>query len=123
MDTIKKRENIEEKYTWNLAHIFETDNAWQTEYEAIENCLAKFDEFKDNLANEETLFTCLDANSDITMRASKIYVYANQKLHENMADTTAQGMSGRADNLMLKLNLATSFITPEILSLSNDKLN
>jgi oligoendopeptidase F len=45
------------------------------------------------------------------------------KHHENMADPTYQALSDKAKKLSVEVNEATSFITPEVLSLSDETLD
>ena len=45
-DEIRKRSEIEEKYKWDLTHIYASDEAWEKDYDAVTaeiGTLAAFD--------------------------------------------------------------------------------
>jgi oligoendopeptidase F len=52
----------------------------------------------------------------------RLYVYANMKHHEDMADSTYQALSEKSKKLHVDVGEALSFITPEILALPEEKL-
>ncbi|MCL2421288.1 MAG: oligoendopeptidase F, partial [Defluviitaleaceae bacterium] len=53
---------------------------------------------------------------------SKLYVYANMKLHEDANNATYQGFTDTADRLHVQLMAAEAFIEPEILTIDENQL-
>ena len=54
--------------------------------------------------------------------AEKVYVYANQKLHENTSNPVYQNASQRAGTLLVKKQAATAFFSPELLNMGEEKV-
>ena len=52
----------------------------------------------------------------------RIYVYADQKYHEDTANSVYQELSDKAEVLNVQLNSALSFATPEILNIPEETL-
>ena len=53
------KENIEEKYNWNLEDIFKTENDFQLAKQSIEKNLEDFERYKGILCdNADTLYSC-----------------------------------------------------------------
>ena len=51
----------------------------------------------------------------------KAYVYANQLLHQDMADASSQKCSGEVQVLMNQVNASAAFLEPEILKIPDEK--
>lgn len=121
---LPRREEIEQKYKWKMEDMYETDDAWEKEYGYLENEIEKIAAYKGLLSNnEDTLLEALQLSDKISMMAEKIYVYANQKLHEDTGNGKYQKMSGRADLIIIKLSSETAYMVPELLEISDERLN
>ena len=70
----------------------------------------------------ENLMALMEKSDELNQLAEQVYVYANQRLHENMGDTLYQGLSGRAQMLLVQMSEAASYIEPEILAIPEEKL-
>ena len=62
------------------------------------------------------------ASDELNELAERIYVYANQHLHEDTGNAYYQGLSGRAQMLLVQLSEASSYIEPELLNIPEDVL-
>jgi oligoendopeptidase F len=67
-------------------------------------------------SNADTLLEVMKKNDELGYHAARVYVYANQRYHEDTAVSKYQGYSAKADSVMVALSSATSFINPEILA-------
>jgi oligoendopeptidase F len=119
----KTREEIGEEFKWNLGDLFASNNDWTISYNEILNSLNQYEKFKGKLANPQTLLEVLDGANEISGKASRIYVYANMKLHEDSNVSLYQGFADMADSMMTKLSIATSFIEAEIITLDSEVIN
>ena len=52
----------------------------------------------------------------------RVYVYANQKSHEDTTNATYQDLADKANNVMMTVNSALSFTTPEILTIPEERI-
>ena len=57
------------------------------------------------------------------MTLEKLIVYAHMKSHEDTAESKYQGPANRVSGLAVEFSAAQSFITPELLAISEEKLN
>ncbi len=70
----------------------------------------------------ENLKKALKFYSELNQRFEKAYVYANQLLHQDMANGESQKCSGQVQVLMNQVNEVSAFLEPEILKIPDEKL-
>jgi len=118
MAQLKKREEIEEKFTWAMQDMCPSDEKWEEELEALKGFAAKYAEYQGKLGNSaETLCEFLKFEDKAGLACERVYVYANQKLHENMAEAKYQDYAAKAQLILVQLSAANAFVQPEILSI------
>lgn len=120
---LKKRCEIEAEYKWRIEDLFENDEKWQEEVEEIGKLTETLKTFQGKLGSSaETLFSFLSLSDKADYLMERVYVYANQKSHEDTANAVYQDLTDRATNVMIDLNSATSFATPEILTIPEETI-
>ena len=119
----KKRREADPKYTWAIEDLYASDEAWEQEYGQITKMLDQFADFTDRLGESaETLLSFFRFSDTVSRLFERVYVYANQKLHEDLGNSVSQGMAARAADLGVKLTSASAFADPEILAIPEDRL-
>lgn len=123
-NTLPKREEIKAEYKWAIEDMYRDETAWKEDYDTAEKMSAEFaDRFQGKVCDSaENLLATLEYSSKLNNIIEKLYVYANQKLHENTADTQSQAMAGRAQTLAVKAESAGAFVEPEILAAGQELL-
>lgn len=117
------REEINQEYCWKLEDIFDTDEAWRKEYQELQKGLELLRGFQGTaVRGQERLFTVLETLGNIEQRFERVYVYANQKYHQDTGNQKYQEMSGKAAALSVALSDAAAFLEPEILTLEDTRL-
>ena len=116
-----KRSEINEKYKWKIEDIYQTDKDFYADLKVVESDIS-FDEFRNKLNDEAVLFACYKKLYNLLAVLEKLSVYAMMKRDENGADSKAMELGDAVDSVYLKLSLNTAFITPELSSLSVDRL-
>lgn len=116
-----KRSEINEKYKWKIEDIYQTDKDFYADLKVVESDIS-FDEFRNKLNDEAVLFSCYKKLYNLLAVLEKLSVYAMMKRDENGADSKAMELGDAVDSVYLKLSLNTAFITPELSSLSVDRL-
>ena len=118
---LKKREEMDPAYCWDLSSLFGSDEEFEkTEQELakkIEAFRAKQGTMKESA---EALYDVLSGLDDISRVFSSLYVYASQKYHQDMGNQKYQGYAGKMDSMMAVLADASSFVEPEILELDEE---
>ncbi len=120
---LKKREEIDSKYKWAIEDMYKDDAAWQSDFEYLSKNAEILKVYEGRLSeSSNTLAEYLKKFWETSEILEKVYVYANQKSHENLGNTTYQGLSGKAQNVMVVFSSNNSFFEPEILEMDEDKL-
>lgn len=118
-----KRSEVEKQYTWAIEDLYPSDEAWEQEYKQAEAMLEQFQGYEGKLGDSaEILLSYLQFSDTVNQLFERIYVYANQKLHEDLGNSTYQGLSARAADLAVRLSSAAAFAEPEILAIPEQKL-
>lgn len=109
--------------TWKLEDLYETDAAWEEAYRKLLREIPALAGYQGRLGESAAvLLEALRCKSDIENQSERIYVYANQKLHEDTRRSVYQDFSARADNLMVQLGSAGAYMAPELLAIPEEKL-
>lgn len=117
------RDEVPVELTWDLEGIFPSDAAWEEEFKSIEGLLPEAEKYKGKVAESaKTLYDTLQFSDMVSERFGKLYVYSHLKHDQDTTNAKYQGMEGRVRSLGAKLSAAWSFITPEILSIEEEKI-
>lgn len=119
---LPKRSEVQTEHRWKLENLFPNQSAWDKEYSEVKQQLGKIKAYEGKLNEATAVKACFALEDEISLHSERLYVYANMKHHEDMADPTFQGLSDKAKKLSVEVGEATSFVTPEILSLTDEQL-
>lgn len=120
---LKKRSEIQQEYKWKIEDLFASDEQWQIETEEIKELAEKLKGFQGKLGTSaDTLYEYLSLNDKLDQMLERVYVYANQKNHEDTGNSTYQDLSDKATNIMMEVSSALSFGTPEILEIPEERI-
>lgn len=118
-----KRTEISQEYKWKIEDLYATNEAWEEDFIKLQKGIEELGKFEGTLGEAaENLMALMEKSDELNQLAEQVYVYANQRLHENMGDTLYQGLSGRAQMLLVQMSEAASYIEPEILAIPEEKL-
>ncbi len=118
---IPSRSEVAENDTWDLTFLFETDDAWDAGLRTLESKIDYYDSFKGRLGESAAVLAeCLQFDSDFERDCDKLANYAYLKTTEDQTNSLYQGFISRYRNLATKAGEASSYIRPEILSLSKE---
>jgi len=119
----ESRDEISTEYRWDLDAIFSSMEEWEKAAEALASAAPELESYKGRLAeNPELLAEGLQAQFDLYRQVEDVYVYANELLHTNTADATANEASGRAQALYGAVQEAAAYIDPEIAQIPDERL-
>ena len=100
--------------TWKLEDIYSDDSQFEKEYELLEKELDHFQNYKGKLEQNRILLEALQAYETINYYFGRIYVYANQRNHQDATNSTYQNLSGKAQLMAGKGSQKTSWLEVEI---------
>ena len=112
----KSRDQIDEKYKWDLTGLFADVDQWRAKKIELESKIGQIEEFKGRLSQSaETLYDCLTLAFSLSKDLSTLSGYAYQLSDQDIRETAPMAMTQEINQLGIKLNAASSFIDPEIL--------
>ena len=124
VNKIPERSEIPEEYTWDLRDIFESDEAWRREYEALMAMPETTAAFAGTLSRGPgRLLDFLKLDDELTVRLEKLSGYANCKGDQDLADGPSQDMRSRATACIVAIAGASAFSTPEIMAIDDTTLD
>lgn len=123
-DKLKTRDQIDDKYKWNIGAMIEDEDAIDSQLESIKTNAAKYSEkYTGNLTCDgATLAQAYIDKDQIWRELEKIYVYAHMKRDENNANEKYQAMADKAMSVIASVSASLSFFTPELLSASENTI-
>ena len=117
------RNEVPEDLTWRLEDIFATDALWEEEFKEVAAFAKKASSYTGTLGNgAEALLEVLTYYDEIYGRAMKLYTYAHMRYDQDTTNNFYQDMNSRIQTLATNISTALSFITPEILALSEETI-
>ncbi len=123
MNKNKNRDQIEDKYKWNLSALYTADNYWEEDYRKVEKGLPKLLEFKGALADAGKLEQFMQLYINHSIVSENLYVYANVRFFEDTRNTEYEEMKGRIELLVSRISAETVFIKKELSALSQDNID
>ena len=122
--SLKKRSEMNPEFQWNLKPIFPSDDAWRDALEAAGKAVEALSDIPGTLgASVESLKTGLDRIHAAAEQAERVYAYAFLKKSGDGGDPSCQEMEARAISLLVALETATAFLSPEILAIPEAQLS
>lgn len=120
---LPKRSEIKKEFTWAIEDLYATDELWEKEYNQLKEMLPSASEYRDRLSESaQTLLSYLKLENQLGEMFERVYVYANQKYHEDTANAVYQDLSDKAGVILVQLDSVLSFATPEILNIPEETI-
>lgn len=114
---LKKREEIPEEFKWKLNKVYDSQEAWEKDFEKLKKESVTLKDFAGKLSDKEEILKYFQLNEEVCRLAEKLYVYAHMKSDEDTANQKNQGAMNKIDAFMAELGSYTAFFVPEILAL------
>ncbi len=113
-----ERDDIPEKYKWNLQDLYSSDEAWKEAREDLAGKLDKVGQYKGTLtASSENLLSCLQYLSSVSKEAERLYGYAAKKSDQDTRVSKYSAMRQELQQMLTDFSSEAAFIEPEILSM------
>lgn len=121
---IKKRSQIDKKYYWHIEDLYDNTESWKNDFEQVKIMSQDLKRYEGKLLDSaKTLLEFLEKRDQAGKLLEAIYVYANQKYHEDTSVSEFQRLSDLASGLMSNYYSAISFMQPELLECSEEVLH
>ena len=112
---MKNRNQIEEKYKWDLSKIIDVNNIEKYKDE-VKILLSEVEKFKGNItSSSDNLYNFYQKYEQLNRLVEKLYMYAHLNYDADTTDTKAQTLYMEIEKLYQDLSEKLTFIVPEIL--------
>jgi oligoendopeptidase F len=123
MNKTVSRSEVPVEETWDLRDLFETEEAWKLELEAIERDLQTVTQYKGLLGeNAKNLLDCLISRDALSERLIQVITYASLRQSADGSDPVNQANAALAASLVSAVRANLSFIDSEILALPDQRI-
>jgi oligoendopeptidase F len=119
---IPTRFEIPETDTWDLTHLFKTEEEYRSALAALRDRYPEILEFKGHLGESaQRLLGCLECDNRLEQIAERLGHYSSLKNAEDSSDDKNLSRRAELTNLLTKVREAGSYITPEIQAIPDDQ--
>ena len=119
---VLQRNEINEKDTWDLSTIFETDQKWEEELALLTEDTQQAASLEGHLLDSaENLLDITERYLDLSRRLEKLYVYAHMKNDQDTRVAKYQEYYAKAMTLYSQLDQVFSFYEPEFMAITEDQ--
>ncbi|EFM12642.1 oligoendopeptidase F [Paenibacillus curdlanolyticus YK9] len=123
MTSVPKRSETAAEHHWKLEDLFGDQASWDREYALAKEQIKQAAAYEGKLADPAQLKACFELEDELSLHVERLYVYANMRHHEDTAEPTYQALSDKTKKLSVETGEALSYVTPEVLSLSDEQLD
>ena len=119
---VLQRNEIDEKDTWDLSTIFETDQKWEEELALLTEDTKQAASLEGHLLDSaESLLNITERYLDLSRRLEKLYVYAHMKNDQDTRVAKYQEYYAKAMALYSQLDQVFSFYEPEFMAITEEQ--
>ncbi len=121
---IRQRHEIPVEDTWALEDLYINDEVWEAELATVKADQDYLVAFMGKLGDSaEGLLDYLTHMEKIDEKTAKLGNYCARKADQDTRNTTYQAMQGKFRSTVVALGAACAFETPELMAISDEKLN
>ena len=118
----KQRNEIEEKYTWDLTTIFLTDEAFEAELAQVSEEVKKAAGLAGHLLDSaDSLLTTTEIQLDLMRRIEKLYSYAHMKNDQDTRVAKYQEYQAKGMTLYSEFGQSFAFYEPEFMAITEEQ--
>ena len=119
---VLQRNEINEKDTWDLSTIFETDKKWEEELALLTEDTKEAARLEGHLLDSaESLLNITERYLDLSRRLEKLYVYAHMKNDQDTRVAKYQEYYAKGMTLYSQLDQVFSFYEPEFMAITEEQ--
>ena len=120
---LPSREQIGDKYKWDLTVMYADDDAWETDFDKAKQLLKKAPGFTGKLAGSATiLFECLETRTALNQIVGDLFQYARLSRDLDNRVSKYQANFDRTAALTTEVATAFSFVEPELAAVDDSQL-
>ena len=122
--TYQERSQVPAEHAWDLTDLFPSEEAWLEEYEALRQLPAEVAARQGTLGRSAgDLLAWYRTEDEISLRLTRLGVYAGCRADQDTADGKGQDMRGKAMSVAVAVSSAAAFAAPEIMAIPDETLD
>lgn len=122
-ERIPQRADVAAENKWSINDIYASDEVWENDFIKAQGYADRISSYKGELCqNSLKLLEYLKLDDELTLIFDSLINYAQRKGDEDTRVSKYQDMCGRLEMLYVSIAGAASFVTPELLSISDDDM-
>lgn len=122
-ERVPQRSDVAAENKWSINDIYSDDEAWEADFAKAQNYAEKISAFNGELRRSaEKLLEYLKLDDELTLLFESLINYAQRKSDEDTRVSKYQDMCSRLEMLYVSIAGAASFVTPELLSVSDEDM-
>lgn len=119
---VKQRNEIDEKYQWDLSTIFVTDQAWEDEASSLAADMKAASHYAGHLLDSaQNLLETTEAYLELSRRLEMVYVYAHMKNDQDTRVAKYQEYQSKGMALYSLLGATFAFYEPEFMAITDEQ--
>lgn len=123
-DRIPQRSEVASEYKWKINDIYAADEAWERDLEKARAAAEIIPQYKGQLCTSaQKLLEYMRYDDELTVLLENLINYAQRKNDEDTREAKYQDMVSRVETVLVQISGAAAFVTPEILSISDETLD
>ncbi|MCU0849556.1 MAG: oligoendopeptidase F [Spirochaetes bacterium] len=120
---IPERKEIPAADRWDLSPLFRNDAEWEALFSDIEKRMDGYATFRGRIGGSLDAFRdAIGFDLGVSRKAERLYTYAHLRSDEDKTDQFFLAMHDRAVNLLTRISEASSFMSPEIQAIPDEKM-
>ena len=123
MEKYNNRNDVPEKYKWDLTDFFKNEEDFLSNYNKAVEDVKKLDEYVGCTKDSNKLYDFLDKIFDVGSLVLDLYVYAYLINDQELGVSESIERKAKTEKLYSDYNNAVCFFEPELLELSKDEYN
>ncbi|MDY5498402.1 MAG: oligoendopeptidase F [Anaerobutyricum sp.] len=121
---VKKRKDCDPAYQWHIKDLYASDELWEQDYEILLKEAQELASYEGRFKEGPEIFlSYMKKKEEVMKKFEAVYVYANQRYHEDTGNSFYQGLSGKAQALSVKINSAVVFEEPELVAIGKETID
>src|SRR3954464_7814245 len=114
----RRREDVPERFKWNLSDIFPSWSNWEAGYKQLEAGINRYASLKGTLSGgAEALLEAFRLSEEMGQLAYRVWYYPSLQYDEDQRDNTINAKRQQVQILFARLGQAESWFNPELLSI------
>src|SRR5437773_2026846 len=112
----RRREDVPERFKWNLSDIFHNWNEWEAGYKQLEGGIDRYASLKGTLSGgAEALLQAFRLSEELGQLAYRVWYYPSLQYDEDQRDNTVNAKRQQVQILFARWKQAESWFSPELL--------